>query len=277
MYGFVVTDGQVVVDWSSIEDRLGFMPRAHDAVQAVEGARYREPSAKRLASIESLRALSGYEVMSEDRVSCDIFLMGQGSCPVSGGVRVCGEPSLPSRRLWPRVLGRRLPFLMQFDFRGSLDVLSFGLPGDILCVFGKAAWLIGACEKLRFVWVRATEGLSCEPRKVIDRRRLPLFGMRHRSWDYEGAWCDEVERYASAYERLWFTKIGGLPPVEFEDMDRLFLCQYVQTRLLNATSSLTGVGAEECPDVWRFEEMGDMGGTCFFAEEGKVFARTLSS
>lgn len=65
----------------------------------------------------------------------DVFLLSVGESPTRDCTKIGGLPFWPRCRKWPTAAtGEPLPFLGQFDFRDSTDIVG-NLPGDLLLVF----------------------------------------------------------------------------------------------------------------------------------------------
>lgn len=69
-------------------------------------------------------------------VPADVFVLAVGEAPSRDETKIGGLPFWPHDREWPRSrTGQPLPFLAQFCFRGSLDIVG-SLPADMLLLFG---------------------------------------------------------------------------------------------------------------------------------------------
>ncbi len=95
-------------------------------------------------------------------VPADVFLLGIGEPPLRDCTKIGGLPAWPYDRKWPEsTTGAPLPFLAQFCFRDSLDIVG-DLPEDMLLLFGDkdipstiiAKWQSSKC---RTRWVRRDE------------------------------------------------------------------------------------------------------------------------
>jgi len=66
----------------------------------------------------------------------DLFLLSVGESPDRTHTKIGGLPFWPRERDWPKsITGEPLPFLAQFCFRDSLDIVD-SVPEDILLLFG---------------------------------------------------------------------------------------------------------------------------------------------
>ena len=119
----------------------------------------------------------------------DLFILAIGEAPTPYQTKIGGLPYWPRNREWPRSdTGESLPFLAQFNFSESLDIVS-DLPEHLLLLFGHQddpAHLVAR-------W----QSLACHSR-LVDRddgipadSRLPMmYGTRWRTEAYPAAQCD---------------------------------------------------------------------------------------
>lgn len=87
-------------------------------------------------SLVRLRQLVREHISFGHAVPADVFLLGTGEAPSREWTKIGGLPFWPRDRPWPHGDTQKpLPFLAQFNFRDSLDIVG-QLPGDLLVLFG---------------------------------------------------------------------------------------------------------------------------------------------
>lgn len=132
-----------------------------------------------------VRQLVRQQVSFGRPVPTDVFLLGIGEPPSRGWTKIGGLPFWPHNRPWPHGQTRKpLPFLAQFDFRDSLDIVGH-LPGDLLLLFGEKDHPSRIVAK----WQSA----NCKD-ALIDHGEMPIepitpcfYGTRWRTENYPDA------------------------------------------------------------------------------------------
>ncbi len=138
-----------------------------------------------------LRQLIRKHVCFGRPVPSDVFLLGIGEPPSRDWTKIGGLPFWPYDRPWPHGDTQEpLPFLAQFDFRDSLDIVG-KLPAELLLLFGDK----DHPETIVAKW----QSSRCETR-LIDRDQMPIepvtpcfYGTRWRTESYpDASWPDEL-------------------------------------------------------------------------------------
>ncbi len=138
-------------------------------------------------------------------VPVDLFLLGLGEAPTRDRTKIGGLPFWPYGREWPRsATGQPLPFLAQFCFRESTDIVD-AVPEDMLLLFGDkdnpstivAEWQASVCQT-----------------RLVDRGEMPVapltpcfYGTRWRTETYPEATYDDdplVLADGSRVSDMWF-------------------------------------------------------------------------
>lgn len=140
--------------------------------------------------VELRRMVRGYMTFG-DPVPTDFFLLGIGEPPSRDRTKIGGLPFWPRSRPWPHSAAHvPLPFLAQFNFRGSRDIVG-ELPADILLLFGHknepseivAVWQSSKCR----------EPLVGPDDMPITPVTPCLYGTRWRTESYlDGRWPDDL-------------------------------------------------------------------------------------
>jgi len=259
-------------------------------------------SASDLVSWQHLRHWYGIE--DPNATPCDLFVWGTGTPPDLRMTRVGGRPFLPKRISWPTVGDTVTQFLCQFDFRDSRDLVgqtvAKDLPGDLLLVFvaDEDAILPADLEKLRFVWVSATE----QDNDIVTTQDMPTpthafefvtaWGARFRTVDVPSKWdaAFDLPEDASRGRQwilpvFWATKIGGVPYNSQEihrEVPPDYLCQLTSIQAssetkwpwVNVEAPLTdgfkknGIYAKS--NSLMIGDMGEL--TLYLDEDGKISA-----
>ena len=174
-------------------------------------------SAWDLYSVETLRDKHNLRV--GNGVATDIFVFGKGEPDNPSCTKVGGRPFWPAKQDWPAAIDDSpLPFLAQFNFTDSKDIVGEDLPGDVLLILTelKDEWLPGE-DGLSFHWVSADSAPNTSLDVPSEIEPVgPFFGVVHRSVDYpdaeEAAFQLDVEvRKSWNLPILNGTKIGGCP------------------------------------------------------------------
>lgn len=121
----------------------------------------------------------------------DVFVLSIGEPPQRDITKIGGIPYLSRRRKWPLSnSGVPLPFLAQFDFRESHDIVD-GLAGNLLLVFGN----LGGEDGFKLLWQDCgiAEGELVNAKDIPNNLEfIPLFwGKRWRVENYAEYESDE--------------------------------------------------------------------------------------
>jgi hypothetical protein len=149
----------------------------------------------------------------------DVFLFGIGEGPARAGTKVGGLPYLHRHDKWPTdAHGKPLPFMAQFNFTESRDIVGDSLHGDILLLFG-----VMPIEDYRNMGVTLVWKSLDETGELVELHDMPIrsrfdafFGVRWRTTSYST--YDQMEYWQEAsvsdivYSCQPFaTQIGPLP------------------------------------------------------------------
>lgn len=123
-------------------------------------------------------------------IPVDLFLFGVGESRYRGSSKLGGLPYYDRRKPWPTdELGNPLPFLAQFNFACSHDVIKSRCPADILLIFGNLP-----CEsihdvKLAFRWAHPLAEEFLVQKSDVRRHApfTPLYSNRWRTTSYVNA------------------------------------------------------------------------------------------
>lgn len=254
-------------------------PRRHPALDlAGAGAAFAEMrlpepggvvvSVGQVLAVEAARRAAGWTM--DGVVATDVFVWGQGEPKDRTLTKIGGLPYWPAERPWPEAGGQPLPFVAQFNFADSRDLVG-ELPGEILVVFSDPGerWRTGDVSGLQFEWMRVGDGRVVVER-LVPKPARPFFkgyGVIHRSQERAGA-VPEVAAWRAA------TKIGGLPGSGREGAaGERFLGQFAPVRALPGLdypwvnrpralgetadahgvlgeTNLFGWGSEACLEMW---------------------------
>ncbi len=117
----------------------------------------------------------------------DFFVLSVGESPERSGTKIGGLPWWPRKRAWPLSDQQKpLPFIAQFNFRKSLDIVG-ELPGDVLLLFGDQC----RPSTLGVSW----QSLDCnsplvDANDIPDNSAIPrFFGSRWRTEIFPDAQC----------------------------------------------------------------------------------------
>ena len=118
----------------------------------------------------------------------DLFVLSVGEAPARSCTKIGGLPFWKRNRPWPTIFGEPLPFLAQFNFQESQDLVG-ELPGDMLLVFAHADFRSG----IRLEWENVSAPLELiEPADVPIAGTVPaFFGNRWRVPGYPFAETDD--------------------------------------------------------------------------------------
>jgi len=112
-----------------------------------------------------MRELVGPYVSFGPPTPADLFLLSVGEAPIRDCTKIGGLPFWAHGRDWPRSsTGEPLPFLAQFCFRESIDIVG-SLPGDLLLLFGD--------KDCPSTVVARWESSTCHSR-LVDRNDMPV-------------------------------------------------------------------------------------------------------
>ncbi|MCA9194825.1 MAG: DUF1963 domain-containing protein [Planctomycetales bacterium] len=130
-------------------------------------------------------------------VPMDVFIHSVGESQSRSQTKFGGLPYWPLHETWPcGSTGRPLPFVGQFDFRGSLDIVGESVENDLLLIFG--ALPSADCDpEILLIWRSATnnEELVTSADVPCSNAFGPFSCTRWRTSSYPDA---EIEEYQDA-------------------------------------------------------------------------------
>lgn len=173
---------------------------------------------------DALAVLATRELMFAEHVpahsaSTDVFLFGLGEGPDRSGTKVGGLPFLQKRDPWPACQGGRpLPFLCQFNFTESRDIVGELVSDDVLLLFGDAPTEEYENPNVKFVWKSAskTRDLVEVADVPVQPSFDPFYGVRWRTKNYPcndeyNSWSTFKPAQIQLATTLFATQISRFP------------------------------------------------------------------
>lgn len=125
----------------------------------------------------------------------DVFLFSVGVAPSRSQTKIGGLPYLFKADRWPvDSAGRELPFVGQFDFRDSLDLVGSDTKGDLLLIFGDLPSSEDSPE-VKLLWQNVTSKPLVEENDIP---RAPAFdefyATRWRTENFPNAQHDDANK-----------------------------------------------------------------------------------
>jgi hypothetical protein len=150
-------------------------------------------------------------------VPADVFLLSVGEPPLRDCTKIGGLPAWPYDRKWPQsTTGEPLPFLSQFCFRDSMDIVG-DLPEDMLLLFGDK----DAPSTIIAKWQSSKIGTRWIRRDEVPVVPVPqcFFGSRWRTVNYPDAEFGDPVTLSdgTSVEQVWLVcqllgmQIGAAP------------------------------------------------------------------